>query len=112
MGVVLAFALGVVNAHSMIKLVKCSQHLSKKKQLNEDSNRSAVTGIPMTSPSEKTRNTVSAFITALSGHFRKRLGIASFSKWTYKWERRGSRGKARGTQLRQHGRGGICKPES
>ncbi|KAL6734036.1 hypothetical protein Aduo_004621 [Ancylostoma duodenale] len=59
MGVVLAFALGVVNAHSMIKLVKCSQHLSKKKQLNEDSNRSAVAGIPMTSPSEKTRNTVS-----------------------------------------------------
>ncbi|EYB95766.1 hypothetical protein Y032_0156g3136 [Ancylostoma ceylanicum] len=59
MGVVLAFTLGVVNAHSMIKLVKCSQHLSKKKQLAEDPNKSAVNAIPMTSPSEKSRHTVS-----------------------------------------------------
>ncbi|EPB70727.1 hypothetical protein ANCCEY_10175 [Ancylostoma ceylanicum] len=59
MGAILALALGVVNAHSMIKLVRCSQHLSKKKELSEDYNKSTVTAIPMTSSSERTSHAVS-----------------------------------------------------
>ncbi|CAJ0607630.1 unnamed protein product [Cylicocyclus nassatus] len=38
-GVILTFLLGVVNAHSMMKLVKCSQFLCHQKALNEDTNK-------------------------------------------------------------------------
>ncbi|KHJ95012.1 transmembrane amino acid transporter protein [Oesophagostomum dentatum] len=40
-GMALVIALGIVDAHSMIKLVQCSQYLSKKKQLSESANKSA-----------------------------------------------------------------------
>ncbi|EYB95773.1 hypothetical protein Y032_0156g3139 [Ancylostoma ceylanicum] len=59
MGVVLSLALGVVHAHSMIKLVKCSQHLSKKKQCSGDSNTFTITTIAESTSSEKTRHLVS-----------------------------------------------------
>ncbi|RCN32212.1 transmembrane amino acid transporter protein [Ancylostoma caninum] len=80
MGVVLALALGVVNAHSMIKLVKCSQHLSERKQLNEGSNKFAVSTIPVTSSSEKTSRTASDTSTSV---FESRLlqsGLTSGKK--------------------------------
>ncbi|EYB95759.1 hypothetical protein Y032_0156g3133 [Ancylostoma ceylanicum] len=76
MGAILALALGVVNAHSMIKLVRCSQHLSKKKELSEDYNKSTVTAIPMTSSSERTSHAVSDYPTSDSEAQALRGGAA------------------------------------
>ncbi|VDK43572.1 unnamed protein product [Cylicostephanus goldi] len=52
-GVILTFLLGVVNAHSMMKLVKCSQYLCHQKALNEETNK--LDTIQPVRPMEKSR---------------------------------------------------------
>ncbi|KHJ91766.1 transmembrane amino acid transporter protein [Oesophagostomum dentatum] len=52
-GTVLAFALGVVNAQSMTKLVKCSQYLGSRKETEKDISKSDEAAVPMISLSEK-----------------------------------------------------------
>ncbi|KAK6733223.1 hypothetical protein RB195_017151 [Necator americanus] len=60
MGIILAILLGFVNAQSFVKLVRCSQYLSKKKQLEHtDTNKVATMSIPMTNSSENTRHNTS-----------------------------------------------------
>ncbi|KAK6733232.1 hypothetical protein RB195_017155 [Necator americanus] len=61
MGIILAILLGgFVNAHSFVKLVRCSQYLSKKKQLERtDTNKVATMSIQMTNSLENTRHNTS-----------------------------------------------------
>ncbi|KAL6734037.1 hypothetical protein Aduo_004622 [Ancylostoma duodenale] len=80
MGVVLALALGVVNAHSMMKLVKCSQHLSEKKQLSKDFNKSAVNTVSVTTSSDKAPRTASDTSAGESVSQASQSGLASGKK--------------------------------